>query len=100
MPGSSDPSDLREDVKFTELVAAMLSSLRQMQLLNRQHASLSQFFSPVVLNTLSIEDPDVVLVPRETEVSVLFCDLRGFSRHSEQHADSLLDLLNRVSKAL
>jgi adenylate cyclase len=100
MPGSSDPSDLREDVKFTELVAAMLSSLRQMQLLNRQHASLSQFFSPVVLNTLSIEDPNVVLAPRETEVSVLFCDLRGFSRHSEQHADSLLDLLNRVSKAL
>ncbi len=100
MPASSDPSDLREDVKFTELVAAMLGSLRQMQLLNRQHASLSQFFSPVVLNTLSIEDPDVVLAPRETEVSVLFCDLRGFSRHSERHADSLLELLNRVSKAL
>jgi adenylate cyclase len=100
VPSSSDPSDLREDVKFTELVAAMLGSLRQMQLLNRQHASLSQFFSPVVLNTLSIEDPDVVLAPRETEVSVLFCDLRGFSRHSEQHADSLLELLNRVSKAL
>ena len=32
---SSDPSDLREDVKFTELVAAMLSSLRQMRLLER-----------------------------------------------------------------
>ena len=29
---SSDPTDLREDVKFTELVAAMLSSLRQMRL--------------------------------------------------------------------
>lgn len=100
MPGSSDPSDLREDVKFTELVAAMLGSLRQMQLLNRQHAVVSQFLPPVVLNTLSIEDPDVVLAPRETEVSVLFCDLRGFSRHSEHHADNLLELLNRVSKAL
>jgi adenylate cyclase len=53
-----------------------------------------------VLNTLSIEDPDMVLAPRETEISVLFCDLRGFSRHSEHHADSLLELLNRVSKAL
>jgi len=100
MPGSSDPSDLREDVKFTELVAAMLSSLRQMERLNRQHAVASQFLSPVVLDTLSIEDPDMVLAPRETEISVLFCDLRGFSRHSEQHADSLLELLNRVSKAL
>jgi len=100
MPGSSDPNDLREDMKFTELVAAMISSLRQMQLLNRQQAIVSQFLSPVVLNTLSIEDPDVVLAPRETEISVLFCDLRGFSRHSERHADNLLELVNRVSKAL
>jgi len=100
MPASSDPNDLREDVKFTELVATALSSLRQMQLLNRRHATLSQFFSPVVLGTLGNEDPDVVLAPRETEVSVLFCDLRGFSRHSERHAGDLLELLNRVSRAL
>ncbi|MBN2473819.1 MAG: hypothetical protein JXB62_04385 [Pirellulales bacterium] len=97
---SSDPTDLREDVKFTELVAAMLSSLRQMRLLERQHASLSQFFSPVVLETLAVEDPDVVLAPRETEVSVMFCDLRGFSRETERHAGDLLGLLQRVSNAL
>jgi len=97
---SSDPTDLREDVKFTELVAAMLSSLRQMRLLEHRHATLSQFFSPVVLETLAVEDPEVVLAPRETEVSVLFCDLRGFSRESELHADHLLGLLQRVSKAL
>ena len=100
VPHSSDPTDLREDVKFTELVAAMLSSLRQMRLLEHRHATLSQFFSPVVLETLAVEDPEVVLAPRETEVSVLFCDLRGFSRESERHADHLLGLLQRVSKAL
>jgi adenylate cyclase len=99
-PTASDPTDLREDVKFTELVAAMLSSLRQMRLLERQHASLSQFFSPVVLDTLLVDDPEVVLAPRETEVSVLFCDLRGFSLETERHADDLLGLLSRVSRAL
>jgi adenylate cyclase len=99
-PGSTDPNDCREDVKFTELVAAIVNSMTQMRLLERRQASLSQFFSPVVLETLSVEDPDVVLAPRETEVSVLFCDLRGFSRETERHADNLLDLLNRVSKAL
>ncbi len=99
-PTSSDPTDLREDVKFTELVAATLSSLRQMRLLEHRHATLSQFFSPVVLETLSEEDPEVVLAPRETEVSVLFCDLRGFSLETEKHADDLLGLLNRVSRAL
>jgi adenylate cyclase len=41
-----------------------------------------------------------VLAPRETEVSVLFCDLRGFSRESERSADDLLGLLERVSEAL
>jgi adenylate cyclase len=97
---SSDPTDLREDVKFTELVAATLSSLRQMRLLEQQQVSLSQFFSPVVLETLAFEDPNVVLAPRETEVSVLFCDLRGFSRESERSADNLLELLQRVSNAL
>ena len=100
MTPSSDPTDLREDVKFTELVAAMLSSLRQMRLLEHRHAALSQFFSPVVLDTLAVEDPDVVLAPRETEVSVLFCDLRGFSRESERQAGDLLGLLQRVSTAL
>ncbi len=97
---ASDPSDLREDVKFTELVAAMLSSLREMRLLEHRHATLSQFFSPVVLETLADEDPEVVLAPRETEVSVMFCDLRGFSRESERQAGDLLGLLERVSKAL
>lgn len=100
VPTSSDPTDLREDVKFTELVAATLSSLRQMRLLEHRHASLSQFFSPVVLDTLAVEDPEVVLSPRETEVSVMFCDLRGFSLETERHADDLLGLLNRVSRAL
>jgi adenylate cyclase len=53
-----------------------------------------------VLDTLASEDPEIVLAPRETEVSVLFCDLRGFSRESERHAGDLLGLLQRVSKAL
>ncbi len=99
-PTSSDPSDLREDVKFTELMATVASSLLEMRRLQRRQTALSQFFSPVVLNTLSVEDPELVLAPRQTEVSVLFCDLRGFSRESERSADNLLDLLDRVSEAL
>ncbi len=100
LPTSSDPSDLREDVKFTELVATIASSLLEMRRLQHRHSALSQFFSPVVLNTLSVEDPELVLAPRQTEVSVLFCDLRGFSRESQRSADNLLDLLDRVSEAL
>ncbi|MFW6125061.1 MAG: adenylate/guanylate cyclase domain-containing protein [Pirellulales bacterium] len=100
MAGSSDPTDLREDVKFTELVAAILSALRAMRLLEHRQAALSQFFAPVVLDSLAMQDPDEMLAPREADVSVIFCDLRGFGRASEQSADDLLGLLERVSRAL
>ena len=53
LAGSTDPNDLREDVKFAELVANAIASLRQMRALQQQQASLSQFFSPVVLHRIS-----------------------------------------------
>ena len=113
-PSTGDPQDVREDLKFTELVAATLSSFRRTRRLERQHANLSQFFSPVVVDSLAAESAaaadstegengaraDHPLAPRETTVSVLFCDLRGFSRHTERHADDLMGLLERVSQAL
>ena len=52
------------------------------------------------MNALSGQDPEEVLAPRMCDVSVLFCDLRGFSKTSEQMADNLLELLARVSEAL
>jgi adenylate cyclase len=96
----SDPNDLRDDLKFTELAATTLAALRDVRVLERHRAGLSQFFSPVVLEALQGVDPEMVLAPRETEVSVLFCDLRGFSRQSERSSEDLLGLLNRVSQAL
>lgn len=96
----SDPHDLRDDMKFAELAASTLGNLREMRLLARTHASLSGFLSPVVIEALVGEDPERVLAPREALVTVLFCDLRGFSLKSEQSADDLLGLLHRVSESL
>jgi adenylate cyclase len=96
----SDPTDLRDDLKFAEIVASTLASLSDLRALERRHAGLSQFFSPLVLDALGVDDPRQALAPREADVSVLFCDLRGFSLKSEQAAGNLLGLLERVSKAL
>jgi adenylate cyclase len=100
LEGPWETHQLGDDLKFTELVAAILGSLRQVQLLQRKQTSLSQFFSPSVTRALADADPNEVLKPRETEVSVLFCDLRGFSRKSEQHGSNLPALLQTVSGAL
>jgi len=96
----SDPTDLREDVKFCELVAAMLAAIRQSKHLSRRQAALSPFFAPAVLSALHNADPDVVLAPREADVCVMFCDLRGFTLQAEKSAGDLLGLLDRVSRAL
>ncbi len=87
-------------MKFTELAATTLGTIRQSRLLQRRQDSLRPFFAPVVRHALSNRDPDEVLAPREANVSVLFCDLRGFSKQSEESADRLLELLRRVSDAL
>jgi adenylate cyclase len=102
----SDPSsssgelDLQGDIKFCELIASTLQNLVEAQQLERRQASLRSFFSPVVLEAFSDRDPEDVLTPKECEVSVLFCDLRGFSKASERMAGDLLELLSRVSNSL
>jgi adenylate cyclase len=100
MAGPPDAELLRDDVKFTELTAATLSGLRESRLLAARQASLSHFFSPIVLEAISTQDPEQVLAPREADVTVLFCDLRGFTRESERSSGDLFGLLQRVSQAL
>jgi adenylate cyclase len=92
--------DLRPDMKFTELVADLLGAMRDYRFLQRQQASLGRFFSPVTLPILASAEGEKALEPRETEVTILFCDLRGFSREAERSRDDLMGLLNRVSRAL
>ena len=92
--------DLREQMKFAEIAVTTVGSFHQVRSLQQQQASLGQFFSEPVINALRDGDTDETLAPREVEVTVLFCDLRGFTRTTEQFADDLLGLLNRVSDAL
>ncbi|MFO0897239.1 MAG: adenylate/guanylate cyclase domain-containing protein [Pirellulales bacterium] len=99
-PGSATAEELRDDLKFAELAAQTLSALCETRALERRQAALGQFFSPVVLEALAEADPEQALAPREADVVVLFCDLRGFSRRAEREAGDLLGLLRRVSRAL
>src|SRR5262249_21407213 len=91
-------AELIDDMKFTALVASIWGALQQVKYLKHWQASLSQFFSPAVLSQLSKASPSDALKPCEAEVTVLFCDLRGFSREAEKR--ELLPLLEGVSRAL
>jgi adenylate cyclase len=99
--GSDEHSALLSaDVRFTELVSEIVSSLRRLSRLERHQAGLRQFFAPPILEALGQDLDTDILEPRECDVTVLFCDLRGFSHHAESAAHDLTGLLSRVSEAL
>src|SRR5581483_11518455 len=95
-----ESNELRDDVKFTELVADILGALRQVQVCRERQGLFRRFFSPGVMNLLSGGDAPHALEPREADVTVLFCDLRGFSKTVEAAEGNLLPILNRVSTSL
>jgi adenylate cyclase len=97
--GSMLPGDsAKGDVRFIELLAEFVGSFRQSRVLKQRQSSLGRFFSPAVVESLVSTDSDAMLTPREEDISVLFCDLRGFSRQAER--DNLQLLLQRMSNAL
>jgi adenylate cyclase len=63
-------------------VAAGLARVEQEQAALRAQVQFEQFFSPELAKHLALQ-PDL-LEGRDTEVSLLFCDIRAFSRISER----------------
>ena len=91
---------LQADVKFAELVAEIVGSIRKLRHLERQQSGLRQFLPPAILAAIGSDSDPTLLAPRESIVTVMFCDLRGFSRRVETARDDLTGLLDRVSQAL
>lgn len=95
-----DEEALKPDVRFSQLLAEFIGSIRSVRDLQETQTQLSSFFSPTVMESLTGKGTTDVLNPSERNITVLFCDVRGFSRKSEQHQDNLLYLLNCVKAAL
>ena len=93
-------SELLPDLRFTQLVAQFIGSVRQVRMLQEQKTQLSSFFSPKVMESLTDRSAGVTLEPAERDITVLFCDVRGFSKKSEALQKDLLLLLKSVSAAL
>lgn len=92
--------DLKGDVRFTELLAQFIGSIRQVRLLQEHKTQLSSFFSPKVIQSLMGRTADDALKPSERDVTVMYCDVRGFSKKAEKYRDNLHELLNGVRAAL
>ncbi len=102
--GTTGRQVLQADIKFIELLAELIGSVDRQNRLEGDLSVLRQFLSPPILTALERagdrESMAADLEPRECDVTVLFCDLRGFSQRSEESSGDLPGLLNRVSGAL
>lgn len=93
------------DAKLVELlaygVASGIARIEQERLLVAERVRFEQFFTPELARMLSIEG-DEMLSARDAEITVLFCDIKGFSRISAECGASLAiewvcDVLSELS---
>jgi adenylate cyclase len=92
---------LKGDLRFTQMVSQLMGSIRTVRTLQEQKTQLSSFFSPKVIENLTKKGgAGDILAPSEREITILFCDVRGFSRKAEELKDDLHRLLNSVKAAL
>ena len=82
------------------LLENYLEEQKQSLHLRRQRDELKQYFSPKVVDALTVSDIEETLKPRVVDVTVLFCDIRGFSLRGERMSHDLQALLERCSHAL
>jgi adenylate cyclase len=92
---------LTKPVDFALLRARVNSSLERSRLRERE---FGQFFTPEVARHL-VRNPELIREGREAEVTVMFCDIRGFSRISERLAPSvtvrwLSDVMGELSECV
>lgn len=97
--------NLQSDVRFAQLIGEVISSSDRTNRMEGQLSVLRQFLSPPILKALEEtgrhgELNVDLLQPRVCAVTVLFCDLRGFSQHAEEMLHDLPGLLARVNGAL
>ncbi|MCI0700484.1 MAG: adenylate/guanylate cyclase domain-containing protein [Planctomycetia bacterium] len=96
-----DASHLPEYQKFIEILVALLETTRRTLRLTRQLTVTKEAW-PYNLRK-HLDDPDkleALLRPRERDVTVLFCDLRGFTGYAEEQGESLSTAWEVIQRAL
>jgi class 3 adenylate cyclase len=79
---------------FADQAAIAIANARLLEAVERQRKQLSRFLSPQIADVITSERGEQLLAGHRAYISVLFCDLRGFTAFAETAApEELLDLL-------
>lgn len=79
---------------LADVVASTLEHHLAVARFNRIEGQVVKFFSPALRKSVAGSEYSSVLKPRRRRVTVLFFDLRGFSRATEKSDDDLDSILN------
>ena len=86
---------------FADQAVIALTTTRLVGTIARQRAELSRFLSPQVADLISSPEGERLLAGHRREITVVFCDLRGFTAFSESaEPEEVLDVLRAYHGAL
>lgn len=100
LSGQMDAPQLNGDMKFVKLAGDIFSGLRELRQLQQRESFLAQILSPVLRNAVQGRSLEELTRPQELTVTVLFCDLRGFTSAVEKGAKDLIGTWGTLSEAL
>lgn len=98
--GGGPPRELEDYQKVVGLAAQIYASAYELRRAEQQLTRYQGFLSRSLVTLLNTADPNELLRPKETEVTVLFCDLRESCRLAEQGAQDLVKNWTQISQAL
>jgi class 3 adenylate cyclase len=86
---------------FADQAAIAIANARLLEAIERQRTELSRFMSPQIAQLITSEEGERLLEGHRAYISVLFCDLRGFTTFAETAApEELLELLREYHSVI
>jgi adenylate cyclase len=94
VPGSFAEDEVELVKTFADQAAIAIANARLLDSVERQRTELSRFISPQVAELVSSDEGKRMLAGHRAYISVVFCDLRGFTAFAEMAApEELLEVL-------
>ncbi|MFA5137803.1 MAG: adenylate/guanylate cyclase domain-containing protein [Elusimicrobiota bacterium] len=97
---SAESRALRDNARFVGLVADMVGRSLCVERLQTLEKRLERFFSGPIVSKI-LESPDLKeLEPKRTQATVMFFDLRGFSKRTEDRIERILGVLGELRQVM
>jgi class 3 adenylate cyclase len=99
--GSFAEADVELVKTFADQAAIAIANARLLDAVERQRTELSRFLAPAVADLITSEQGQQLLAGHRAYITVLFCDLRGFTAFSETAApEELFEVLRAYHELL